>query len=129
MASGSARPNWTSSRTFRTCSLLIKSGNQDEYGVEEQDGLGSTASCSVYGGSHKSLSHGHKYGGLSLRQVPLGIADNALRIVDTCLKSGGLAKFSGVSLELAHRTLNMGRPPQLQSIPDGAIRLTTITSF
>ena len=36
-----------------------------------------------------------------LRRVALGIARNALTVVDTRLKSGGLAEISGVSLEVA----------------------------
>ena len=40
--------------------------------------------------------------------MPLEIAGNALMIVNTRLKSGELAKISGVSLELAGRTLNIG---------------------
>jgi len=44
---------------------------------------------------------------MCLRQAALGIADCALTIVGTYLKSGGLAKISGVSLELASGTLNM----------------------
>ena len=44
---------------------------------------------------------------MCLRQAALGIADCALTIVGTYLKSGGLAKISGVSLELSSGTLNM----------------------
>lgn len=48
---------------------------------------------------------------LYLRLVALRIAGSALIIVNTRLKSGGLAKIGGESLELALGTLNIGSSP------------------
>ena len=58
---------------------------------------------------------------LSLRQVPLGIAGNALMSVDTCLGQG---KMSGVSLGLVRRTLNIGAAHHNDCLRERLVRIS-----
>ena len=49
----------------------------------------------------------------TLGKCPLLLVDDALTIVSSSAKSGGVVKISGVSLELVSGSLNMGHTPPL----------------